>query len=90
MPAYPVQPTEQSQYRAAHGDAQDAIMLAAMYMKKNFDRKHRPIFFKVGDYVALRLHRGYNVPGLKNCNVKIEQQFAGPFKILECIGQLVY
>jgi hypothetical protein len=61
-----------------------------MWMKRQYDQKHKPMYFKPGEYATLRLHRGYNVPGLKDRNVKIEQQFAGPFKILERIGRLAY
>jgi len=41
-------------------------------MKYQYDAKHKARFLKVGDWVALRLHKGYNVPGLKNRHVKIE------------------
>lgn len=61
-----------------------------MFMKRHYDSKHKPIFFNIGDYISLRLHRGYNIPGLSERNVKIEQQFAGPFKIIERVGQLAY
>lgn len=84
--AFPVQ----ADYRPAQVDAADAIKFAAMYMKNSYDAKHKPIFFKVGDFVSLRLHRGYNVPGIQGRNTKIEQQFAGPFRILERIGRLAY
>jgi hypothetical protein len=59
-------------------------------MKKHYDAKHQSKFLMPGDYVTLRLHRGYNIPGLKGRNVKLEQQFAGPFKVLERIGRLAY
>jgi hypothetical protein len=65
-------------------------MLAAMWIKQQYNAKHKLIFFTPSQYVILRLYHGYNVPGLKGHNVKIEQQFAGPFKVLECIGRLVY
>ncbi|KAI1000757.1 hypothetical protein K3495_g7440 [Podosphaera aphanis] len=88
--AYPVEPMNVAIYRPATIDTKDAIKLAAMYMKKNYDKKHTPMFFEVGQYVMLRLHRGYKVPGLENRNTKIEQQFAGPFKVLRKIGRLAY
>ena len=58
-------------------------------MKYQFDKKHKPMFFKVGDFVLLRLHRGFNVPGISG-NTKLVQQYAGPFRILEKIGRLGY
>jgi hypothetical protein len=33
---------------------------------------------------------GYNLPGLRNRNPKLLQQFAGPFKVLEKINPLAY
>ncbi|KAI0994007.1 hypothetical protein K3495_g14176 [Podosphaera aphanis] len=88
--AFPVEPHRDQNYRPVIIEAIDAIKFAAMYTKHYYDKRHKPIFFKPGQYVSLRLHRGYQVPGLKNRNSKIEQQFAGPFKILERIGRLAY
>lgn len=91
MPAaYPAVPANPEPYIPTHIDAKDAIALAAMVMKRQYDKKHIPMFFQVGDWVSLRLHRGYTVPGLKDRNHKIEQQFAGPFKVIERIGRLAY
>lgn len=77
-------------YNPARIEAIDAIKMAAIVMKKQYDAKHLPKFFNVGDYVSLRLHRGFNVPGLAGRNKKIEQQFAGPFRVLERVGKLAY
>lgn len=74
-------------YRPTHMDARDALDFAAMKMKEYYDSHHQPIFFNVGDLVKLRLHRGYEVPGVSK---KIGQQFVGPFKVLERIGRLAY
>ena len=77
-----------TEYRPTHIDAKDAIAFAAMKMKEYYDSKHTPIFFKVGDLVNLRLHRGFTVPSIQH--KKIQQQFVGPFRILERIGRLAY
>ncbi|KAI0996570.1 hypothetical protein K3495_g11614 [Podosphaera aphanis] len=77
-------------YNPARIEAIDAIKLAAVYMKHQYDSKHLPKVFKPGDFVALRLHRGFNVPGLAGRNIKIEQQFAGPFRVLERMGRSTY
>ena len=45
--------------------------------------------FKVGYFVLLRLYRGFKVPGISG-NLKIAQQYADPFKVLEKVGRLVY
>ncbi|KAI0993301.1 hypothetical protein K3495_g14883 [Podosphaera aphanis] len=87
--AYPAEPQAES-VRPVLVEVADAIKMAAMYMKEQYDKKHKPVFFKVGDFVALRLHRGYNVPGLAERNTKILQQYAGPFKVIERIGRLAY
>ncbi|KAI0993049.1 hypothetical protein K3495_g15135 [Podosphaera aphanis] len=86
--AYPIHPN--GEYRPALIDAAEALKFSAMWMKDNYDTYHQAKYFNVGDFVALRLHRGYNVPGLKGRNTKIEQQFAGPFQVLERIGRLAY
>ncbi|KAI1005181.1 hypothetical protein K3495_g3036 [Podosphaera aphanis] len=88
--AFPVDPHRDQNYRPAIIEAIDVIKFAAMYTKQYYDKRHKPIFFKPGQYVSLRLHRGYQAPGLKDRNSKIEQHFAGPFKILERIGRLAY
>ncbi|KAI1000935.1 hypothetical protein K3495_g7262 [Podosphaera aphanis] len=87
---FPIKPKPSCEYRPAIIDAADAIKWAAMIMKERYDSQHQPMFYNVGDYVSLRLHRGYQVAGLKDRNVKMEQQFAGPFKVIERIGKLAY
>lgn len=89
-PAMAVQPASQEEYRPARIDAQDAIAFAAMKMKDYYDSNHTPIFFREGDYVNLRLHRGYHVPGSIPSSKKIGQQLVGPFKILERVNRLAY
>ena len=91
-PAYPAAPVPVNPppYRPTHIDAKDAIALSAMIMKKQYDGNHLPRYFDVGDWVSLRLHKGYTVAGLRDRNVKIEQQFAGPFEVIERIGKLAY
>ena len=69
-------------------EARDAIAFAAIQSKRYYDGKHQPVFFEVNDYVHLRLHRGYAVPGLHHR--KTSQQYVGPFKIIERIGRLAY
>ncbi|SLM38757.1 reverse partial [Lasallia pustulata] len=47
--------------------------------------KHKKINLEEGDLVYLRLHRGYNLPGLKN--PKLSNQRVGLFKILKKIAK---
>ena len=82
-------PTDVSSERdAARVQAGDAISFAAMQAKHHYDRRHKAMFLKVGDFVNIRLHRGYVLPGLKQ--PKTSQQFVGPFKVLQRIGSLAY
>ena len=47
-------------------EAQDAIAWANACMKARYDSKHKPVSFKPGDQVMLRLHHGYRIPGQTN------------------------
>ena len=82
-------PAKITEYRETIKDAQDSVAFAVVKQKLYYDQRHKPMFFKVGDQVKLRLHRGYNVPQLIK-NKKINQQWAGPFTIKERIGTLAY
>ncbi|SLM33647.1 probable transposable element [Lasallia pustulata] len=77
-----------AEYRPAHIDAKDAIAFAAIKMKEFYDSRHKSVFFKVGDLVNLHLHCGFTVPAIQH--KKIQQQFVGPFQILERIRRLAY
>ena len=77
-----------SAYRSAHIDIKDVIAFAALKMKDIYDFHHKPMFFKVGDQVNLRLHRGYRVSAIKS--KKLGPQFIGSFPVIERIGRLTY
>jgi hypothetical protein len=72
----------------ARVDAADALDFATMNMKFYYDRRHTPMFLAPGDWALLRLHHGYNI--LSATNRKLDQQYAGPFEVLERIGRLAY
>lgn len=59
----------------------DAIKHVATYMKCQYDNRHKLMFFKVGDHVLQRLHRGFNMTEISG-NTKLSQQYTGPFKVL--------
>jgi hypothetical protein len=42
-------------------EAHDAMAIAAMTIKKQYDSKHTPKFFKVGDLVRIRLHTPWSL-----------------------------
>ena len=75
---------------AARLEASDAIAFAQMSAKFHYDRRHQPQFFREGDFVLLRLHKGYNIPANKLTGRKYGQQYVGPFEVLERVGKLAY
>ncbi|KAI0998999.1 hypothetical protein K3495_g9197 [Podosphaera aphanis] len=77
-------------YNPNRVEAADAIAFASMSMKKYYDDRHMPMFFNTGDFVMLRLHKGYTIPSAKLITKKLQQQFVGPFRITERIGKLAY
>lgn len=70
--------------------AANALAFANITAKHYYDKHHKSIFFKEGDSVFLRLHKGYNIPANVSITRKLGQQYAGPFKVLRKIGNLVY
>ena len=46
------------------------------------------MFFRVNDFVNIRLHREYNVFVIKS--KKIKQQLINSFKIIKCVNRLTY
>ncbi|ESZ92704.1 hypothetical protein SBOR_6916 [Sclerotinia borealis F-4128] len=71
-------------------EVSDAIDLASMKMKRAYDRFHTPMFFGVGNWVLLRLHKGYNIPSSKKLGKKLSQQYTHPLQIVERVGRLAY
>ncbi|RKF83663.1 hypothetical protein GcM1_156004 [Golovinomyces cichoracearum] len=61
-----------------------------MSMKKYYDDKNLSMFFSVGDFVMLRLHKGYTIPSAKQITKKLQQQVVGSFKVTKRIGKLAY
>ncbi|KAI1004211.1 hypothetical protein K3495_g4001 [Podosphaera aphanis] len=43
---------------------EDCLDMAAMSAKFYYDRKHTAAYLQPGDWVNLRLHRGYNIPNI--------------------------
>lgn len=68
----------------------DAIAFAQLNNKAFYDRKHQAVNLKAGDFVLLRLHKGYNIPSVTRLGRKLSQQYVGPFKILAKVGNLTY
>ena len=75
-------------YRPCHINAKNAIAFVAIRTKKYYDSKQQPKFFKICDFVNLRLHRNCQLPSIKY--PKINPQLTNPFKITKRIGKLTY
>ena len=75
-------------FLAARVDATDTLNYAAMNMKFYYDHRHTAMFFAPSDWALLCLHHGYNIPSATNR--KLDQQYAGPFKVIEKISRLAY
>lgn len=74
----------------ARTGAADAISFAFANQKAHYNRKHQPLFMKVGDWAMLRLHKGYSIPSSVRVTKKLTQQYVGPFQIKEKVGRLAY
>lgn len=67
-PIYPIEPANDGKYKPALIEAIDAIKFASIFMKSNYDTKHEPVFFKVGEFMSLKLHKICSKPGLAKRN----------------------
>lgn len=47
---------------AACTDAAKAVFFALLNQKVTYDRKHQPLFMKVGEWAMLRVYKGYSIP----------------------------
>ena len=68
----------------------DAMTFAQMNVKYYYDEKHQFLFMKSKDFVFIRLHKNYDISFIAIFNLKFNQQYAKPFKILKKIERLIY
>ena len=82
----------QQDHARARVEAADAISFAQMSQKFHYDRKHQPMYFKKGDKVLLRLHKGYSIPQPANATKvdKLGQRYVGPFDVVSKVGKQAY
>ena len=73
-----------------HTDMTNAISFAFANQKAHYDRKHQPLFMKVGDWAMLRLYKDYSIPSSVGVTKKLTQQYVCPFHVLEKMGRLTY
>lgn len=61
-----------------------------MSFKIYYEKKHKTIDLKEGDFALLHLYQGYKIPSSPILRPKLSQQFADPFKIMSKVGNLAY
>ena len=66
------------------------MSFAQMNNKRHYDRRHQPMYLKVGEWALVRLHKGYEIPSTLGVTKKLTDQYVGPFKVLEKVGKLAY
>ena len=71
-------------------NAHEAIMYAAIKMKKMYDRNHKSIFFKSENKIIFRFHKKYIIILVKVLEFKFCQQYVKKFMILERIEHFAY
>jgi hypothetical protein len=72
------------------GEIHDHLEQAQQHHKEYYDRKHRPVYFEVDQWVWLRfLHRPMASLEVKGCS-KLGPHYFGPIQITEKIGTAAY
>lgn len=82
----------QQDHAKARVEAVDVISFAQMHQKFYYDRKYQPMYFKEGDKILLRLHKGYFIPqfaGAIKVN-KLGQRYIGSFDVVAKVGKQAY
>ena len=68
----------------------EVIVFAKMFSKIYYNKKHKTIDLKEGEFALLRLHQGYKILSSQILEPKLSQQFAGPSKIISKVANLAY
>ena len=71
-------------------DVREHLLQAQEYAKRNYDAQHRPLEFHVNDWVWLRLLHRHTRSLVLGTGGKLAPKYAGPFQIIERIGQVAY
>ncbi len=83
-------PAMEADKAVARVTARDAVSFAQINNKRHYDRRHQPMFLQAGEWAVVRLHRGYEIPSTLGVTKKLTDQYVGPFKVLEKVGNLAY
>jgi len=71
-------------------EVRERLLQAQQYAKRHYDAHHREVEFDVGAWVLLRLlHRTTHALASPSKG-KLRPRYAGPFQIVERIGQVAY
>ena len=81
----PAQPDPATTRLILRQEAADAQAYANLRMKERFDTIHQPLRLMPGNWVFIKLHHGYKIPGQESA--KFSQQRVGPFVIEEVYGK---
>ena len=68
------------------GILKDTLIIATEAQKRAYDKKHKPMSFKIGDQVMLRTK---NIRSIRPCQ-KIDRRQEGPFTIIDAWGKQAY
>lgn len=63
----------------ACANAANAISFTLANQKAHYNRKHQPLFLKVGNWAMLNLHKSYSILSSLGVIKKLTQQYVGPF-----------
>ncbi|KAJ1257432.1 hypothetical protein BS78_K041900 [Paspalum vaginatum] len=71
-------------------EVRDRLLQAQHYAKQQYDSKHRPLEFQVGDWVWLRLLHRQAGSLVHRPNLKLGPRYARPFRVTERPGAVPY
>ena len=72
-------------------EIRDRLEQAQQFAKQQYDKTHRLVVFKVGDWVWLRLlHRPMASLGAPLCRRNLGPRYFGPYQVLTQVGSVAY
>ena len=71
-------------------EVRERLLQAQQYAKRYYDEHHQDVSFAVGDWVLLCLLHRPTQTLVAHPKGKLHPRYAGPFQVLERIGQVAY